>query len=140
MTTQALIEITFFSTAKKLTSLKKNATSTLFGFLRVLMLSCISISAFTTFISNSHADANINTQNLIYSVSYGSRNVGEIHVAIVRDDDGYVLTSTTKPRRLVSLFLKEHTSDSRFIWMNGELAPLSVEEKLKGDTISITKK
>ena len=78
------------------------------------------------------ADVEIPDQALVYSVSYGSKNVGQVEIVIRNESDGYVLTSTTRPSKLAGLFLKEHTSDTRFIRRDGELVPDSANEKLEG--------
>jgi len=88
--------------------------------------------AFCLFVSPGFSDAQVPDQTLVYKVSYGNKNADEITIILRNDDEGYVLTSTTKPSKLAGLFLKAHTSDTKFIWRDGKLAPLSATEKLQG--------
>lgn len=53
-------------------------------------------------------------QRLHYEMLYENRAVGELEVTIRRHDGGYVVSSTVKPNRLASLFLKALHSSTRF--------------------------
>ena len=71
-------------------------------------------------------------QSLVYSVAYGKKNAGDVEIVILKQDAGYIVKSTTKPSKLVGLFLKAHISETRFISINGELAIDSGSEISKG--------
>ena len=78
------------------------------------------------------AEVTIIDQDLVYAVSYGKTNVGNLEISLRNENGDYLLTSITKPSTLASLVLKEHTSETKFILRNGELALHSAVEKLKG--------
>ena len=78
------------------------------------------------------ADVTIADQELVYAVSYGKKNVGNLEISIRNEDGGYTLESITKPTRVARLVLKEHTSNTKFIWRNEALVLHSAVEKLEG--------
>ncbi len=75
----------------------------------------------------------IEDQTLRYAVSYGGRNAGEIEITIRNQNDGYVVTSTSKPNALASLFVKAHLSDTRFVRRRGEVVLDGGAESLAGN-------
>ena len=79
------------------------------------------------------SSAEIKDQTLRYAALYGSRNAGEIKIDIRSENDGYTVTSTTKPSRLAAMFIKSQISHTRFIRQQGELALDSGAERLAGD-------
>ena len=105
------------------TLLIKSTSRRLGAFLSVLLL-MVHIDAI--------AEVTIVDQELVYAVSYGNKNVGNIEISIRNEKGGYQLRSITKPTRLARLVLKEHTSDTKFIWRNEALVLHSAVEKLEG--------
>lgn len=75
----------------------------------------------------------IEDQTLRYAVSYDSRNAGEIEIVIRTENGGYIITSTAKPSLLAALFVKAHTSATRFVQHRGEVALDGGTESLAGD-------
>ena len=80
-----------------------------------------------------HGTGAIENQTLRYAVSYDGRNAGEIEIVIRAENDGYLVTSTAKPSLLASLFVKAHTSTTRFVRHRGKVALDSGTESLAGD-------
>ena len=69
------------------------------------------------FFNGTHAE-NINPtiadQTLRYAAAYGGKNVGEIVIEIRTAHDGYVVTSTAEPNRLMALFVGSHIITTHF--------------------------
>ena len=83
--------------------------------------------------ATAHGAGAIENQTLRYAVSYDGSNAGEIEIVIRAENDGYLVTSTAKPSLLASLFVKAHTSVTRFVRHRGEVALDSGSENLGGD-------
>lgn len=67
-------------------------------------------------------------QMLCYTVSHGSRHVGKITVNIRSENDGYEVTSTAQPSKLLGLFFKPYSSVTRFVRYQGEMTLASGSE------------
>lgn len=74
----------------------------------------------------------IQDQTLRYALFYERIDAGEVTVDIRNQDAGYVVTSTAKPSRLASLFVKAHHSATRFVRHHGEVALAGGDERLLG--------
>ena len=83
--------------------------------------------------ATAHGAGAIENQTLRYAVSYDGRNAGEVEIVIRAENGGYLVTSTAKPSLLASLFVKAHTSVTRFVRHRGEVALDSGSENLGGD-------
>ena len=83
--------------------------------------------------ATAHGAGAIENQTLRYAVSYDGRNAGEVEIVIRAENGGYLVTSTAKPSLLASLFVKAHTSTTRFVRHRGKVALDSGTESLAGD-------
>jgi len=99
---------------------------------RLAFRSCFLFCALLSINTNALAEVSIADQDLIYNVSYANKNVGKLEISIRNENNGYRLTSITKPTKLAGLVLKEHTSETIFVWRDNELALQSAVEKLEG--------
>ena len=93
----------------------------------------VAVALLMWFATAAHGAGAIENQTLRYAVSYDGRNAGEIEIVIRAENDGYLVTSTAKPSLLASLFVKAHTSTTRFVRHRGEVALDSGTESLAGD-------
>ncbi len=120
--------ISALQSIRKPVSFSRVFTSRMFRSFSIFMLMVVH----GTLIADITPDMPMGDQELVYAVSYGNRNVGNIEISIQSEKGGYQLGSITKPTRIAGLLLKEHTSDTRFIWRNEALVLHSAVEKLEG--------
>jgi hypothetical protein len=75
----------------------------------------------------------VQDQVLHYDVSYSSTPAGEIEITIAGDDEGYVVSATTYPNMIASMFLDEYTNETRYR-RNQDLLELATgHDQLRGD-------
>ena len=101
-------------------------------FLKSRVVATLLISACFATSFPARAETTISDQDLVYLASYGKTKAGQLFIQIRQTENGYLVTSTTKPSKLAGLLVKEHSTEARFGWRDGKLVPENAVEALKG--------
>ena len=101
-------------------------------FLSSRVVAALLISVCFAISSPVRAETTISDQDLVYLASYGKTKAGQLFIQIRQTENGYLVTSTTKPSKLAGLLVKEHSTEARFGWRDGKLVPENAVEALKG--------